>query len=109
MIETRLLTRPAAAWEQALAARGVPVGRVNDIREAFAQPQAVDRGMLVRFAEPGGREVFAAGNPIRFAGEAAPPQRPPVPKGADTVAILAALLGYPAARIEALQAAGAIG
>jgi crotonobetainyl-CoA:carnitine CoA-transferase CaiB-like acyl-CoA transferase len=108
MLEPLFLARSAAAWETALMARGVPVGRVNDIAEAFAQPQAAARGMLARFEEPGGRQVFAAGDPIRFAGEAALPQRAPVPKGADTDAVLGETLGYDAARIAALRAAGAV-
>lgn len=108
LLEQRFLLRSAAEWEAALVARGVPVGRVNDIAEAFAQPQAMARDMLVRFEDPGGREVCTAGNPIRFAGEEAPPQRAPVPKGADTQAVLDGLLGYDAARIAALRATGAV-
>jgi crotonobetainyl-CoA:carnitine CoA-transferase CaiB-like acyl-CoA transferase len=108
LLEERFLTRGAAAWEEALVARGVPAGRVNDIAEAFAQPQAAARGMLVSLAELGGREVMVAGDPIRFAGEAPLPQRPPVPRGADTDAVLAGLLGYDAARIGLLRASGAV-
>jgi crotonobetainyl-CoA:carnitine CoA-transferase CaiB-like acyl-CoA transferase len=63
--------------------------------------------MQLRFESEGGREVRAAGNPIRFAGETLPPSRPPVPSGADTDAVLRALLGYDAARIAALRGAGA--
>jgi crotonobetainyl-CoA:carnitine CoA-transferase CaiB-like acyl-CoA transferase len=107
LLEERFLAHSAADWEASLVARGVPAGRVNDIAEAFAQPQAAARGMLARFEEPGGREICAAGDPIRFAGEAPLPQRPPVPKGADTDAVLAAL-GYDAARIAALREAGAV-
>jgi crotonobetainyl-CoA:carnitine CoA-transferase CaiB-like acyl-CoA transferase len=108
LLEERFLARSAADWEAALVARGVPAGRVNDIAEAFAQPQAAARGMLVPLAEPGGREVMVAGDPIRFAGEASLPQRPPVPRGADTDAVLAGLLGYDAARIALLRASGAV-
>ncbi|WP_137178188.1 CaiB/BaiF CoA-transferase family protein [Roseomonas sp. AR75] len=107
-LEHLFLARSAAAWEEALVARGVPAGRVNDIADAFAQPQAEARGMRVALDAPGGRQVFVAGDPIRFAGEAPLPQRAPVPKGADTDAVLGALPGYDAARIAALREAGAV-
>jgi crotonobetainyl-CoA:carnitine CoA-transferase CaiB-like acyl-CoA transferase len=107
-LEILFRARSAAAWEEALIARGVPAGRVNDIADAFAQPQAAARSMLHRFTEPGGREVCVAADPIRFAGEPALPQRPPVPKGHDTDAVLAGLLRYDPARIAALRDAGVV-
>ena len=107
LLEARFLERDAADWEAAFVARGVPAGRVHDIPGAFAQPQAATREMLLRFTRDGGREVRAAGNPIRFAGEALPDSRAPVPNGADTTAVLRDLLGYDAARIAALRDAGA--
>jgi len=107
LLEQRFLAQDAAAWEQALIARGVPAGRVHDIEGAFAQPQAAARAMLLRFGSEGGREVCTAGSPIRFAGENLPPSQPPVPRGADTDAVLRDLLGYDHARIAALRAAGA--
>lgn len=108
LLEARFRTRDAGAWEAALVARGVPAGRVNDIAQAFAHPQAEARGMLHRFVEPAGREVCVAGNPIHFAGEDVPPQRPPVPRGSDTDAVLREVAGYDAARIAALRGAGAV-
>jgi crotonobetainyl-CoA:carnitine CoA-transferase CaiB-like acyl-CoA transferase len=106
ILEDRFRTRDAASWEAALIARGVPAGRVHDIPGAFAQAQAMARAMLLRFESEGGREIHAAGNPIRFAGEAMPCSRPPVPNGFDTDAVLRDL-GYDAARIGALRASGA--
>jgi len=108
LLEQRFLGAPAAEWEAKLIARGVPCGKVNTIAGAFAQAQAQARGMLVRFEEPGGREVFAAANPIRFLGEAPWPQHPPRPKGADTAPILADLLLYPEARIASLREQGIV-
>lgn len=89
ILEELFLTGSSDHWQKALIAAGVPAGKVNTIREAFEQEQAMARGMGVRLAEPGGREVVVAASPIRFVGETAPGQRPPVPKGADTDRILA--------------------
>ncbi len=107
LLEERFRACDAAGWEAALVARGVPAGRVHDIPGAFAQGQAMAREMLLRFEGAGGREVCVAGNPIRFAGEAMPPSRPPVPNGADTDAVLREL-GLDAARIAVLREAGAV-
>jgi crotonobetainyl-CoA:carnitine CoA-transferase CaiB-like acyl-CoA transferase len=109
LLEERLRARPAGAWEALLTARGVPVGKVNTIREAMLQPQAVARGMLASFADPGGRTVGVAASPLRFAGGAPLPQHPPSAKGADSAAILRDLLGYAPDRIAALRDAGVIG
>lgn len=108
LIEKKLLARSAADWEAALMAKGVPCGKVNTIREALEQPQARAREMNVVFKDEGGREVSVAGDPIRFVGEAALPQRPPVPRGADSATILKKA-GYSDAQIAALKAAGVTG
>ncbi len=42
-----MATRPTAAWVAALEAVGVPCGPVNTVAEAFAEKQAVARGMVV--------------------------------------------------------------
>lgn len=108
LIERKLRQRPAAEWEAALIASGVPCGKVNTIREALEQPQAVARGMRVTFSDDGGRDVSVAGSPIHFAGEAPFPQRPPVPRGADSAASLKKA-GYGEAQIASLKATGVTG
>lgn len=106
LIEARLRERSAVEWEAVLIERGVPCGKVNSIAEALEQPQAVARGMRVAFTDAGGRVVSAAGSPVRFAGEAAFPQRPPVARGADSGGSLRKA-GYTDTQIAALKAAGA--
>lgn len=108
LIEAKLLARSAAEWEAALMEKGVPCGKVNTIREALEQPQAVARDMNVIFKDDGGREVTVAGDPIRFVGEAPLPQRPPVPRGAGSAAILKKA-GYTDAQIAALRSTGVTG
>lgn len=99
LVEARLATDTARRWEERLTAAGVPAARVNQIHEAFAHPQAVARGALVEFLQPGGRVVKAAASPLRWLGEPLFPQRAPVAVGTDTgaiLAILASLSGGPA-------------
>ena len=64
--------------------------------------------MRVTFSESGGRDVSVAGSPIRFAGEVPFPQRPPVPRGADS-AVSLQKAGYSEAQIAALKTAGVTG
>jgi crotonobetainyl-CoA:carnitine CoA-transferase CaiB-like acyl-CoA transferase len=108
LIEKKFRERSARVWEDALSARGVPCGKVNTIREALEQPQAVARGMHVTFQDDGGRVVGVAGDPIRFVGEPPFPQRPPVPRGSDSASVLKKA-GYSDAQIASLKAAGVTG
>ena len=109
ILEELFLAGSSDHWQKELIAAGVPAGKVNTIREAFEQEQAVARGMSIRLAEPGGREVVVAANPIRFVGEVASGQRLPVPRGADTELILSSprvrAEAGPVARVEAHLAA----
>jgi crotonobetainyl-CoA:carnitine CoA-transferase CaiB-like acyl-CoA transferase len=107
LIEKKMRQRSAAEWETILIAAGVPCGRVNTIGQSIDQPQAVARGMHVTFVDDGGREVGVAGSPIKFLGEEERPQRPPVPRGANTVESLRKA-GYGSAEIESLRAKGII-
>ena len=91
LVEQRLSSDTAQRWEERLTAAGVPAARVNQIHEAFDHPQARARGALVAFRQPRGRVIQVADSPLRWVGEPALPQRPPVAVGADTDAILAEL------------------
>jgi crotonobetainyl-CoA:carnitine CoA-transferase CaiB-like acyl-CoA transferase len=105
LIEQKMRTRSASEWEALLIERGVPCGKVNTIREALEQPQAAAREMCLAFTDVGGRVVSVAGSPVRFAGEAAFAQRPPVARGADSAASLRKA-GYRDEQIAALKAGG---
>lgn len=84
---------------------GIPVGRINTLAEALADPQAVHRGMVLELAD-GGATVRVAGNPIRFPGAPHPPCAWPPALGADTRAVLDGVPGMGAAEIDAALAAG---
>ena len=108
LLERRFRARSASEWEALLAGRGVPVGKVNTIAEALLHPQASARRMLTALYDPDGNAVEVAASPIHFAREAAPTQRLPSAKGADSAAILSDVLRYDAARIAALRDARVI-
>lgn len=81
LIEQRLLTASASDWQERLIAAGVPVGKVNDQREAFMQPQAQARRMMAPLR--GAPGVHVAASPLHFVGEAAPGFDAPVAAGRD--------------------------
>ncbi len=63
---TRLWKRDALL--AALEAAGVPAGPINDVGQAFADPQIVHRGMRVEARREGGGSVPGVALPIRFVG-----------------------------------------
>lgn len=67
VLEPHFLTAGAGDWQDRLIAAGVPVGKVNTLRDAFAQPQALARGMAVPLE--GAPGVLVAASPLRFVGE----------------------------------------
>jgi crotonobetainyl-CoA:carnitine CoA-transferase CaiB-like acyl-CoA transferase len=91
----------------ALDAAGVPCGPINDVAEVFEEPQVKARGLLRHVPHPAGVDVPQVGSPMRFADNPLRvPAAPPL-LGQHSEDILGEL-GYDAARIAALRAAGAI-
>ncbi|MDP8921575.1 MAG: CoA transferase [Chloroflexota bacterium] len=99
-------TRTTAAWLDALRGR-VPCAPVNTVRQALEEPQVHARSMLVEVEHPVWGTLRETGNPIKTGADERRP-RPAPPLGEDTDAVISELLGYDAAEIGALRAAGAI-
>ncbi|MBN3806277.1 CoA transferase [Paraburkholderia sp. Ac-20336] len=90
-------------WIGALEAAGVPCGPINDLGEVFENEQVVARGLRVDLPHPSGGTVKLVRNPINMTGT--PPEalsHPPL-LGEHTEHVLRDVLGYDAARIEALR------
>ena len=98
-------TRTRAEWTALLDPLGVPVGPINTIPEAFAEPQAEARG--ARVSQPHALSatgtVETIGNPIKLSGTPVDYRRPPPRCGEHTREVLSEL-GYAPPRIEALAA-----
>jgi crotonobetainyl-CoA:carnitine CoA-transferase CaiB-like acyl-CoA transferase len=103
-------TRSVADWLAALEAVGVPCGPVNDIAQAFAEPQAIHRGARVRqpHAGAGAGAVETIGNPIKLSETPVTYRHAPPMLGEHTDAVLAEA-GLSEGEIAALRAAGAVG
>jgi crotonobetainyl-CoA:carnitine CoA-transferase CaiB-like acyl-CoA transferase len=101
-------TRTRAEWLAALEGLDVCVGPVNDFEEAFADPQARHRDMLVDADVEGVGPWTYVGNPIRLAASPGDVLRRPPPRlGEHTVEVLREA-GMGVDRIEELRGAGAI-
>ena len=100
---TRCRAKQEAAEE--LQAAGVPAGPVNITPDMTADPQVRARGFFVPL-EPGPTPM--PGNPVKMAGVGSANWTPCPRLGADNRAVLADWLGYDAARIDALEAAGVL-
>ncbi|MEY2884907.1 MAG: hypothetical protein RL490_2631 [Pseudomonadota bacterium] len=68
ILETALLTAPAAHWLPKLEAAGVPCGPLHDVAQALAHPQVRARNMVIETAFPDGTPLIAAGNPVKLSG-----------------------------------------
>lgn len=100
-LEGVLATAGNAHWLARLEAEGVPAGPLNDIAQAWDDPQIRARGLL---GEAGGRRFVKT--PIKLHDTPVALTRGPADVGQDTRAVLAEA-GFTGEEIEALIASGA--
>jgi len=105
MLDAVLMVRTTADWLERLSGK-VPVAPVHDIRQALESAFVAERGDVLGYAYPDGRQARMIANPIRVAGEVLPQRAAPA-LGADTDALLAEL-GYDNASVEALRRDGVV-
>lgn len=103
-----LEVRPRGAWLDELSAAGIPVAPVNSVEDAVNDPHVHARDMIVDVPHPAGGTFRAPGNPIKMSASDPHAFGPPPLLGQDTAAVLASVLGYEQAKIDALTADGAI-
>jgi crotonobetainyl-CoA:carnitine CoA-transferase CaiB-like acyl-CoA transferase len=107
LIAERLRERPSAAWIRAFEDAGVPAGPVNRIGDMLADPQVAARDMVLEVDHPRAGRTRALGMPVKFGETRADTGRPAPLLGQHSREILDGL-GYSAAEIAALEAAGAV-
>lgn len=98
-----------AVWLGRLREARIPCGPVNDFGQAFSDPHILARDMVVSVELDNGETVRMPGIPMKFSGSSQASFTPPPCVGRDSRRILSQVLGYDAARIDALDAAGAVG
>ncbi len=103
-IVAAMKTKGSGDWAALLEAETIPYGPINTIEQAFAEPQAVHRGLS---SEVEGVPYVAS--PLRLSDSERPDPTPPPLLGQDTDAVLADRLGLAPEDIEKLRNSGAIG
>ena len=100
-------TRSRDEWAAELMGADTCVAPVKDLGEALADPQIQARQMVIEVEDPRYGRVRQVGFPVKFSATPGRVRHLGGPLGADTDAILREL-GYSAAEVEGLRAAGAI-
>ena len=99
--------RTKADWLAALEAARVPCGAINDLAEAFADPQVRERGMTVEVAHPLAGTVPLVASPLKLDATPVQYRRAPPLLGEHTDEVLGEL-GVTAERRAALREQGVI-
>ena len=104
----RLRTKSAAEWIERLQASGVPCGAVRNLEQVFADPQLIERAMVVALEHPVAGAIKALGVPIKLADTPGEVRTAPPVLGQHTDAVLSGDLGLAADEIAKLRAEGAV-
>ena len=107
LLVERLRTRPAAEWLAELKAAGVPCGGVRDLEQLFADPQIIERAMVVASDHPIAGAIRQLGVPVKLGDTPGAVRTPPPVLGQHTGDVLREL-GFGEAEIGRFQAAGAV-
>jgi crotonobetainyl-CoA:carnitine CoA-transferase CaiB-like acyl-CoA transferase len=108
MLEEVMRERTKAEWLAVLETARVPCGAINNLAEVFADPQVSERRMVNTWRHPLRDEVRLVASPMKLSATPVRTDAPPPLLGQHTHDVLSQLLGWDDARIEALQAQGAI-
>ena len=107
LLRAEFAARTRADLIAALDAAGVPCGAINSVPEVFEDPQVKARGMLKYADHPSGVQVPQVSTPMRFSETPLVDMAAPPTLGQHTDSVLETL-GYDAAGIAALRAAGVV-
>src|SRR5215213_580297 len=94
-------------WVERLDAAGVPVARVNDIRQVAEHQQTDALGLLQPLRRPDAPDLVGIAPPLSVDGER-PLHRSPPPRLGEHTAEVLAEVGYSPADVERLLAAGVV-
>ncbi|NMG74198.1 CaiB/BaiF CoA transferase family protein [Aromatoleum diolicum] len=104
-----VLTRTTAEWIALFEQCGVPCGPINGVKDVFADPQVVHRGMQIRIPHRLAGEVPLVASPIRLSRTPVEYLKAPPMLGENSTEVLSSLLGVSAERIEELKDAAVVG
>ncbi len=106
-LRAHFATGTTAHWIAALEARDILCAPVRSLREALADPQTVQNGMILRAPQDSGDVLGVIGSPVHLSDDGFALRRAPPAIGAHGADVLAEH-GYDAPSIAALRAAGVL-
>jgi crotonobetainyl-CoA:carnitine CoA-transferase CaiB-like acyl-CoA transferase len=103
-IEKNLSRNNRDYWIRILNERNIPCGKVNDIKQAFGEPQVQDRSMIWN-VDINGKDFPTIGNPLRFSETKIEENShmPPPQLGQHTQEVLTEILGLSERTIRELK------
>ena len=107
VLSDHFLTNTARHWVDVIHAVKVPVGLINNLEQAFAEPQVQSRNMLVEMRHPQKEKLKIIGSPMKLSRTPVEYKKAPPMLGEHTDEILADVID--ANKIAALRAQGVIG
>jgi glutaryl-CoA transferase len=108
LIERALAERTTNDWLDRLHDAGVPAAPIQTVDRVLSDPQICHRGMVVALEHERLGRLSTLGTPIKVDGASEFTPTPPPRLGQHTDDVLATLLKYPGARIDALRREGVI-
>ena len=107
-VAAALRSRTVSDWLSALQEQGIPAGPINDIAEAFSEPQAVFRDLATQIEDDEGVEVPTVRSPLRLS--LTPPSLRIAPPriGQHTDEILREVVGLSGSAVDELKDRGVI-
>ncbi|WP_428031988.1 CaiB/BaiF CoA transferase family protein [Ancylobacter sp.] len=108
VIAAALKRQSTGEWLAMLDAAGIPAGPINTVAQAFAEPQALARGLAMSLPHPLGGRAPGVRSPLRLS-DSPPGAATAAPLlGQHTDEVLETLLGLDPAERQALREAGVI-
>jgi crotonobetainyl-CoA:carnitine CoA-transferase CaiB-like acyl-CoA transferase len=108
LLEAAFMERNADEWVLLLEREEIPVGVVNTLDRVVADPQIVERGMVLDLTAPDGRRASVMGNPLHMEGARSAHHGYPPAAGEHSVDILKEVLGLDSQTMDGLLASGTV-
>ena len=107
ILSKHFLNKTADEWVSAIYAAKVPVGVINNLEQAFNEPQVLAREMLVEMQHPQREKLTVVGSPIKLSRTPVEYRNAPPLLGEHTQTILGRIISP--AKLDELKAKGVIG
>ena len=108
LINGRTKTMPSAHWLQGFTENNVPASRINNIQQAFEDPQIKARGVQIEVEHPVAGTMPGMGNPLKFSKTNNEYKKSAPMLGEDTDDVLSRVLGKSEDEIAKLKDQGVV-